>query len=49
VEISHHGTKLTLEPGKPQHHSIPRAPTRPRPTQPPGRAPERRQASGASA
>ena len=46
VEIAHHGTKLTLEPGKPQDRPIPPAPARPRPTQPPGREPEPRQASG---
>jgi alpha,alpha-trehalose phosphorylase len=49
LEITHHGTTLTLQAGKPQDRPIPPAPARRRPTQPPGRAPERRQASGASA
>ncbi len=49
LEIAHHGTTLTLEAGKPQDRPIPPAPVRRRPTQPPGRAPERRQASGPSA
>ena len=44
--ITHHGTKFTLEAGKPQDHPIHRAPARPRPAQPPGREPEPRQASG---
>jgi alpha,alpha-trehalose phosphorylase len=47
LEITHHGTKLTLEAGKSQDHRIPPAPAHPRPAQPPGRAPEPRQASGA--
>jgi alpha,alpha-trehalose phosphorylase len=46
LHITHHGKKLTLEAGHPQDRSIPRAPARPRPTQPPGREPEPRQASG---
>ena len=49
IEITHHGTKLTLEVGKPQEQPITPAPTLPRPTQPPGREPERREASGTSA
>jgi alpha,alpha-trehalose phosphorylase len=48
LEITHHGTTLTLQAGKPQDRPIPPAPARRRPAQPPGRAPERRQASGAS-
>jgi alpha,alpha-trehalose phosphorylase len=44
--ITHYGAKLTLEAGKPQDHPIPSAPARPRPTQPSGREPEPRQASG---
>jgi alpha,alpha-trehalose phosphorylase len=44
--ITHHGTKFTLEAGKSQDHPIHRVPARPRPTQPPGREPEPRQASG---
>ncbi len=46
LDLTHHGTKFTLEAGKPQDHPIPRAPAPPRPAQPPGRAPEPRQASG---
>jgi alpha,alpha-trehalose phosphorylase len=49
LEITHHGTKLALEAGKPQDRPIPPAPARPRPAQPPGREPERRQASGTPA
>jgi alpha,alpha-trehalose phosphorylase len=43
IGISHHGTALTLEAGKPQRHRISPAPARPRPSQPPGREPARRQ------
>ena len=46
LEITHHGTAFTLEAGKPQDHPITPAPVRKRPAQPPGREPERRQASG---
>jgi alpha,alpha-trehalose phosphorylase len=42
IEISHHGTAVTLEAGKPQRHRISRAPARPRPSQPSGREPARR-------
>jgi alpha,alpha-trehalose phosphorylase len=49
LEITHHGTTLTLEVGKPQDRPITPAPVRQRPAQPPGREPERRQASGPSA
>jgi alpha,alpha-trehalose phosphorylase len=49
VKISHHGTALTLEAGKPQRHRIPRAPVRPRPRQPPGREPARRHPTPGSA
>ena len=49
LEITHHGTTFTLEAGKPQDRPITPAPARQRPAQPPGREPERRQASGASA
>jgi alpha,alpha-trehalose phosphorylase len=42
LKISHHGTALTLKAGKPQDLSIPPAPVRPRPSQPPGREPARR-------
>jgi alpha,alpha-trehalose phosphorylase len=49
LEITHHGTSFTLEGGKPQDRPIPPVPVRPRPAQPPGKEPERRQASGTSA
>ena len=49
LEITHHGTTFTLEAGKPQDRPITPAPARQRPAQPPGREPERRQASGPSA
>jgi len=49
VKISHHGTALTLEAGKPQRRRIPRAPARPRPRQPPGREPARRHPTPGSA
>jgi alpha,alpha-trehalose phosphorylase len=49
LEITHHGTTFTVEAGKPEDRPITPAPARQRPAQPPGRAPERRQASGASA
>jgi len=42
LEISHHGTALTLKAGKPQDLPIAPAPVRPRPSQPPGREPARR-------
>jgi alpha,alpha-trehalose phosphorylase len=42
LKISHHGTALTLKAGKPQDLSIPPAPMRSRPSQPPGREPARR-------
>ncbi len=42
LNVSHHGTKLTLEPGKPQEHRISPIPSRPKPSQPPGREPARR-------
>jgi alpha,alpha-trehalose phosphorylase len=46
LALTHHGTRFTLEAGKPQEHPIHPAPAHPRPAQPPGREPERRQASG---
>jgi alpha,alpha-trehalose phosphorylase len=49
LAITHHGEKLTLTPGQRQERPVPRAPSRPRPAQPPGRAPEARQASGTPA
>jgi alpha,alpha-trehalose phosphorylase len=42
LEIVHHGTTLTLSADKPQSHAIPAAPTRLRPSQPPGREPAHR-------
>jgi alpha,alpha-trehalose phosphorylase len=49
LAITHHGEKLTLAPGKPQERPVSRALSRPRPAQPPGRAPQLRQASGTPA
>ncbi len=46
LELTHHGTKLTLEGGQSQDHPIPPAPVHPRPAQPSGREPEPRQAAG---
>ena len=45
VSLTHHGTALTLEPGKPQTRPIPPSAVRPRPAQPPGREPEPRRSS----
>jgi alpha,alpha-trehalose phosphorylase len=45
LDITHHGTTLTLEHGKPRTCPIPPAPVRPRPTQPQGRAPSPREPS----
>jgi alpha,alpha-trehalose phosphorylase len=42
IKISHHGTALTVEAGKPQRRRIPEAPMRPQPSQPKGREPARR-------
>jgi alpha,alpha-trehalose phosphorylase len=44
LDIEHHGKQLRLSAGKEQERSIPEAPQRPRPSQPPGRAPARRNA-----
>ncbi len=46
LEIRHHGTAVTLSPGQPQSLPIPPLPAYPRPSQPPGRAPARRQERG---
>jgi len=46
LKLAHHGTRFTLAPGHPRERAIPPAPARQRPTQPPGREPERREASG---
>ncbi len=42
LDISHYGTRLRLAPGDWQEHAIPAVAPRPRPSQPPGRAPARR-------
>jgi alpha,alpha-trehalose phosphorylase len=42
IKISHHGTALTVQAGKPQRRRIPEAPVRPQPSQPKGREPARR-------
>jgi len=42
MDISHHGTALTVEAGKPQRRRIHPAPVLPEPSQPPGRKPARR-------
>jgi alpha,alpha-trehalose phosphorylase len=46
LQIAHHGQPVTLSAGKPQTHPIPSLSQRPRPAQPPGREPVRRQAAG---
>ncbi|GAA3515447.1 glycoside hydrolase family 65 protein [Actinocatenispora rupis] len=43
IPVLHHGEKLVLSAGEPVTRSIPAAPDNPVPTQPPGRAPRRRQ------
>jgi alpha,alpha-trehalose phosphorylase len=45
LEITHHGEPLQLTAGDAQERPIPLAPQRPRPSQPPGRAPGRRRSS----
>ena len=42
LEVSHHGERIQLEPGRAVHIKVPPAPVRPEPRQPPGRAPRRR-------
>jgi alpha,alpha-trehalose phosphorylase len=42
LEIVHHGRKATVEAERPLRRSIPRPPARDTPSQPPGRAPQRR-------
>jgi alpha,alpha-trehalose phosphorylase len=44
LEILHHGTTAKLSAGKPLSHAIPAIPSRPRPSQPPGREPVHRRA-----
>jgi alpha,alpha-trehalose phosphorylase len=46
--ILHHGQEVHLSAGKPQVHPVPAAPSRPRPAQPPGRAPVHRRVSEAA-
>jgi alpha,alpha-trehalose phosphorylase len=42
LEISHHGDRVTVEPGQPLELEVPPIQPRPEPSQPPGRAPRRR-------
>jgi alpha,alpha-trehalose phosphorylase len=42
LEITHHGTPVTVASGQPESRDIPRHAARPRPSQPPGREPARR-------
>ena len=46
LEILHHGQPVTLSAGKPHVRPIPAAPSRPRPSQPPGREPVHRPPTG---
>jgi alpha,alpha-trehalose phosphorylase len=46
LQILHHGQPVTLTAGKPRTRPIPAAPSRPRPSQPPGREPARRRLTG---
>ena len=46
LEILHHGATVRLSAGKPQHRRLPVTPTRPRPSQPPGREPVHRRPTG---
>jgi alpha,alpha-trehalose phosphorylase len=41
LQITHHGAPVSVAPGQPVTRDIPALPDRPRPTQPPGRAPLR--------
>ncbi len=45
IQILHHGAQLRLAAGKPQARTVPRAPARPRPQQPPSREPAHRRPS----
>ena len=40
LEITHYGSPVAVAPGKPEKRDIPVLPTRPRPSQPPGREPD---------
>ena len=42
LQITHHGTPVSVAPGQPEALDIPALPARPRPSQPPGRAPVHR-------
>jgi alpha,alpha-trehalose phosphorylase len=42
LQISHHGTPVSVGPGQPETRDIPGLPARPLPSQPPGRAPVHR-------
>jgi alpha,alpha-trehalose phosphorylase len=42
LEIVHHGQTVRLAAGQPQARPVPAAPSRPRPSQPPGREPVQR-------
>jgi len=42
LELTHHGEKLTVEPGSAQTRPLPREPRKPLPEQPPSRTPPRR-------
>jgi alpha,alpha-trehalose phosphorylase len=46
LEIQHHGKRLTLSAGRSRVRPIPEVPQRPRPSQPPGRAPAHRDGDG---
>jgi alpha,alpha-trehalose phosphorylase len=46
LEIVHHGQTVSLSAGKPQARPIPAAPSRTRPSQPPGREPVHREPAG---
>jgi alpha,alpha-trehalose phosphorylase len=48
LQISHHGTLVSVAPGQPETRDIPALPAQPRPTQPSGRAPVHRGSGGAS-
>jgi alpha,alpha-trehalose phosphorylase len=43
LDVAHHGATVALVPDEPVTHTIPKPPSRRAPTQPPGRAPVRRQ------
>ena len=42
LDVAHHGATVTLAPDEPVTRPIPKPPSRKAPTQPPGRAPDRR-------